>query len=80
MNVSNILDRFVILMLSFSESKIQSICAAKSNITTKEVRFLQSHSYTNPRTGDTDCKCSVEVDQCDAKVEIYTVHLDLPRL
>ena len=54
------------------------MCTAASQTYTGQSAFLTNQDYPQDiPSGDTDCDCSVEVDDCDAKMQIYTLHMDL---
>lgn len=77
----NILSISFVYFLLSTVSKLQGICTPTAKeINTQEMQFLVSDSYPNPLADShTNCSCSIEVDNCSSKLNIYTIHLELEK-
>ena len=59
-------------------SRNHAMCSTTTQTFLGQMAFLYNQGYPDYiPSGDTDCDCSVEVDDCDAKIQIYTLHMAL---
>ena len=58
---------------------MHSICTPLAEeIYTEELQFLVNDDYpSSPKVGNISCNCSIEVDDCFDKINIYNLHIGL---
>ena len=68
---------YIQMFLPLIASILHSVCSTTSRSYTGETEFLTSPSYpADIPSSNTDCICSVELNDCDARIQIYTLHME----